>query len=200
MILLGHGFGAYVRSKLIIMKQVNQESGTFKKLLLLGIRNIYYAEQKVLNAFFMMEEAAATEELKVIFRDNSFKTEEHIVMLGSIFDIIKAERHADRCETIIGMVNDLLLAIKHTPKGTMTRDAALLMEAQKIETYKVTTYKYLVQISINLGLIDVSNMLAKALLEDEATVKLFNDFSEMYVNMEAADDASHAGDFEILAD
>ncbi len=182
------------------MKHVNRESGAFRKLLMLGIRNIYYAEQKALNAFFMLEEAAATEELKVIFRDNSFKTEEHIVMLGSIFDIMKTERHAERCETIIGMINDLLRAIKHTPKGTMTRDAALLMEAQKMQVYKATMYKYLVQIAINLGLIDASNMLAKALLEDEATIKLFNDFSEMYVNMEAADDASHAGDFEMLAD
>lgn len=163
-------------------------SRSFKDFFFFEIRNLYYTEQKSLNIFFMMETAASSEEIKEVFRNNAFKTEEHIIQLGNLFDITHQEHRAEKCSAIIGMANDLALTITHTEKGSMTRDASLIMEAQKIEHYKMSMYKSLVQLSINAGMIDVSNLLSKMLIEDTATIELFDDLGKLFVNIEAVEE------------
>jgi len=163
-------------------------SKSFQEFFFFEIRNIYYTEQKSLNIYFMMEAAATSEELKDIFRNNAFKTEEHIILLGRLFDIAHQEQRAEKCGAIVGMANDLALTIKNTTKGSLTRDASLIMEAQKIEHYKMSTYKSLVELAIAAGMIDISNLLSKMLLEDAATIELFTDMAKLFVNMEAVEE------------
>jgi ferritin-like metal-binding protein YciE len=64
----------------------------------------------------------------------------------------------------------------------MTRDAALIIAAQKVEHYEIATYGSLVQIARTIDREDVARILEKTLWEEEDTDLLLTDIAEANVN------------------
>ena len=50
-----------------------------------------------------------------------------------------------------GLIKEGESIVEETEKGSMTRDAGIIMAAQKVTHYKITTYGSLVQIARTLG-------------------------------------------------
>jgi ferritin-like metal-binding protein YciE len=67
----------------------------------------------------------------------------------------------------------------------MTRDAALIIAAQKVEHYEIASYGGLVQLALTMDLDDVSDILDTTLMEEEETDYLLTDIAENNINMEA---------------
>lgn len=72
----------------------------------------------------------------------------------------------------------------------MTRDAALIISAQKVEHYEIAAYGSLVQVAYTLGHDDVAYILEKTLRDEEETDHLLTDIAEGYVNPMADKDAN----------
>jgi len=65
--------------------------------------------------------------------------------------------------------------IEETEEGTLTRDAALIIAAQKVEHYEIATYGGLVQLAITMQLHDAADLLDKTLVEEEDTDALLTE-------------------------
>ena len=74
----------------------------------------------------------------------------------------------------------------------MTRDAALIIAAQKAEHYEIATYGGLVQLAITVGLHDVAGLLDKTLQEEEQTDSLLTNIAESYINIEAEEKTKYS--------
>jgi len=75
--------------------------------------------------------------------------------------------------------------VKNTKEGSMTRDVALIIGAQKVEHYEIATYGGLLQIAITLGDDKVADLLETTLDEEEETDEILTEIAEEYVNFEA---------------
>ncbi len=76
----------------------------------------------------------------------------------------------------------------------MTRDAALIIAAQKIEHYEIASYGGLVQLAITLGKHRAADILDKTLSEEEETDQLLTDIAEGHINIEAEEEEEDNND------
>jgi len=149
------------------------------------LKDIYYAEQKITQSLPKMREAATTDELKNAFEEHLHQTERHVQRLEKVFQLLKKQPEGKKCEAIEGITKEAEEIIRETEQGTMTRDAALIVAAQKVEHYEIASYGGLVQLAITMGLENAADILDKTLMEEEDTDQLLTDIAENDINLGA---------------
>ena len=167
-------------------------SSLLEKFFIDQLKDIYYAEQQLLKAIPKMAQACTTEELEDAFNDHLRQTERHVKRLEKVFQVIGQKAEGKKCEAIEGIIKEAETIIKETKKGTMTRDAALIIAAQKVEHYEIATYGGLVQVAITMGLHRAAGILDKTLIEEEATDALLTEIAENDINLEAEQEGSYS--------
>jgi len=150
-----------------------------------GLKDIHYAENKLVDALQEMENSATTEELKDAFEDHFLLTKKHISRLRKVFAHLGEKEESKECKAMDGLIEEVKDIIKSTGEGSVTRDVALIIAAQKVEHYEIATYGGLAQIAITLGLDRVADILEKTLQEEEETDLLLTEIAESHINPEA---------------
>jgi ferritin-like metal-binding protein YciE len=149
------------------------------------LKDIYYAEQHISRAMPKLIEACTTDELREAFEDHLHQTGRHIRRLENVFQMIGQKAEGEKCEAIEGIIKEALKIISETKAATLTRDAALIMAAQKIEHYEIATYGGLVELAMTIGLPQAATQLDKTLLEEEQTDLKLTDIAETCINLNA---------------
>jgi ferritin-like metal-binding protein YciE len=78
----------------------------------------------------------------------------------------------------------------------MTRDAALIIAAQKVEHYEIATYGGLVELALTMRLNRAAELLDKTLKEEEETDSILTDIAETYINVEAEQEGDYVWEKE----
>lgn len=163
----------------------SQDTGSLEKFFLDGLKDIYWAEKALTKALPKMQKAATTQELKSAFVNHLAQTKEQIVRLESVFEILGKKAQAKKCDAMEGLVKESEGIIEETEAGTITRDVALIMAAQKVEHYEIATYGGLAQLAKTLGLEDVKELLGQTLQEEKDTDMLLTEIAESHINEDA---------------
>ncbi|MDQ0595081.1 ferritin-like metal-binding protein YciE [Chryseobacterium ginsenosidimutans] len=150
-----------------------------------ALKDIYYAEHKLVDALQTMHDAATTEELKDAFEDHQLQTKKHISRLDKVFKLIDETPEQKKCEAMDGLIKEGEEIIKSTEEGTMTRDAALIIAAQKVEHYEIASYGGLAQLAITMGHDKAADLLEKILQEEEDTDYNLTEIAETSINFDA---------------
>lgn len=149
------------------------------------LKDIYWAEKALLKALPKMQKKATTEELQQAFADHTAVTREQAQRLEQVFEMMGKKAQAKKCEAMDGLIKEAEEIIENTEDGTMTRDVALIVAAQKVEHYEIATYGGLVQLSRTLGQNEVADLLEQTLQEEKDTDQLLTSIAENDINMEA---------------
>ena len=156
-----------------------------EKFFLDQLQDIYYAENKITQALPKMSDACTTAELKEAFEDHLHQTQRHIKRLEKAFESLGRKAEGKKCEAIEGIAREVDNIIEETEEGTLTRDAALIIAAQKVEHYEIATYGGLVQLAITMDLHDAADLLDKTLVEEEDTDARLTEIAENEINLRA---------------
>ena len=105
-----------------------------------------------------------------------------------MFKIIGTTAATKKCEAIEGLINEARSIISETKEGTATRDAALIIAAQKIEHYEIASYGGLVALALTLGKGRAASLLDKTLQEEYDTDELLTDIAEAHINFDAEEE------------
>ena len=149
------------------------------------LKDMYWAEQQLLKVLPEFKKACSTEELEDAFDSHLKQTERHVQRLEKVFQMMQKKPEAKTCEAMVGLIREGREIISSTEKGSMTRDAALIIAAQKVEHYEIATYGGLVQLALTIGLDRAAELLDKTLCEEEQTDQSLTRIAEDYINMEA---------------
>jgi len=160
-------------------------SSPLHKFFVSALKDIYYAENAIIEALEKMQEAATTEELKEAFEDHQLQTKKHVSRLEKVFKLINETPEKKECKAIKGIIEEGEEIIKSTEEGSMTRDAALIIAAQKVEHYEIATYGGLAQLAITMGHDKAADLLEKTLQEEEDTDYDLTEIAETYINFDA---------------
>jgi len=163
-----------------------------EKFFISQLQDIYYAEQQLVKSLPEIAKACTTEELEDAFNDHLAQTERHVKRLEKVFNIIGKEAEGKQCEAMDGLLKEAKNIIAETKKGSMTRDAALIIAAQKVEHYEIASYGGLVQLAITMDLRRAADLLDKTLNEEEQTDLLLTNIAESHINMEAEDEGNYS--------
>ena len=70
------------------------------------LKDVYFAEKKILTTLPKMKKAAHSEELAAAFEKHHGETEGHVQRLEQVFKIIGEKPHAKTCDAILGIVDE----------------------------------------------------------------------------------------------
>lgn len=148
------------------------------------LKDIYYAERKILKALPKMARVASDEKLKNAFQKHREQTEGHIERLQQCFEIIGKRAQGKTCEAIEGIIAEGEEIIEEF-SDTAALDAGLISSAQAVEHYEITRYGTLKRWAETLGHKDVAKLLDQTLQEEGQTDKDLTKLAETSANLHA---------------
>ena len=148
------------------------------------LKDIYFAEKKILATLPKMAKAAQDGDLKVAFEKHRDETEAQVERLNQVFAIIDKKPQGKTCAAIVGITEEGAEIIQEY-RGSPALDAGLLAAAQAVEHYEISRYGTLRTWAEELGLDDAASLLQETLDEEEATDKILTQLAETAVNQEA---------------
>jgi ferritin-like metal-binding protein YciE len=148
------------------------------------LKDIYFAEKKILTALPKMAKAAHDEELKAAFKKHEAETEHHVARLERVFRMIDQAPRGQTCEAILGIIEEGQEVMKEF-KGAPALDAGLLAAAQAVEHYEIARYGTLKTWAAELGLNQARKLLETTLTEEKKTDDTLTQLAESQVNQHA---------------
>lgn len=147
------------------------------------LKDIYFAEKKILATLPKMAKAAQSEDLKSAFDDHRDQTEGHVERLDRIFAMIEKKAQGKTCPAIIGITDEGAEIISEY-KGSPALDAGLLAAAQAVEHYEISRYGTLRTWAEELGLDEAASLLQETLDEEVETDKALTEIAKSAINLQ----------------
>ena len=157
---------------------------TLQELFHETLKDIYFAEKKILTALPKMAKAAQSPQLKQAFEHHKDETEGHVERLEKVFEEIDAAPRGKTCEAIVGIIEEGQEVMKEY-KGAPALDAGLLAAAQAVEHYEVSRYGTLRTWAQELGLEEAVKLLDETLAEEKKADETLSKIAEANVNQHA---------------
>ena len=154
-------------------------------LFLDALKDIYYAENQILKALPKMAKASTSQEVANAFTNHLAQTEGQIGRVEEVFEILGQAARAKKCEAMEGLVKEAQGLLEELPKGTMVRDAGLIIAAQKVEHYEIAAYGSLVQLAKTMGENEIAEILNQTLEEEKQTDLLLTELAVSGINIAA---------------
>ncbi len=148
------------------------------------LKDIYFAEKKILATLPKMAKAAQDGKLKAAFEKHRVQTEGHVDRLEKVFAMIGKKPQGKTCAAIMGITEEGA-EIMTEYKGTPALDAGLLAAAQAVEHYEISRYGTLRTWATELSLDKAARLFQTTLDEERATDEALTALAESVVNQEA---------------
>ncbi|MBB6238013.1 ferritin-like metal-binding protein YciE [Pedobacter sp. AK013] len=161
------------------------EDAEFHEFFVDELKDIYWAEKHLAKALPKLQKASTSPELAAAFEKHALETEEHVATLEEVFELLEEKPVAKKCDAMAGLLEEANGIISDTEKGTMTRDAGLILAAQKVEHYEIATYGTLRVFAQNIGRDDIVDLLSQTLENEKATDVALTEIAVGAVNAQA---------------
>jgi len=148
------------------------------------LKDIYFAEKKIMSALPKMAKAAQSSDLRAAFEKHLGETETQVERLEKVFEEIDAKPQGKTCDAIMGILDEGK-EIMSDYKGAPALDAGLLAAAQAVEHYEISRYGTLITWANELGLAKVAKLLKETLDEEKTTDAALTTIAKNVVNAEA---------------
>lgn len=148
------------------------------------LKDIYFAEKKILSTLPKMARAAQSAELRAAFQKHHGETEQQIDRLERVFKAIDKKPKGKTCAAIVGITDEGAEIISDY-KGSLALDAGLLAAAQAVEHYEISRYGTLIAWADELGHADASQLLKQTLMEETKTDEALTKLAKVAVNQNA---------------
>ena len=148
------------------------------------LKDIYFAEKKILATLPKMAKAAQSPQLKAASEKHRGETEDHVKRLEKVFAAIDKKPQGKTCDAIVGITDEGAEIMKEY-KGSPALDAGLLAAAQAVEHYEISRYGTMRTWAQELGLNEAIGLLDQTLSEEKKTDEVLSKIAESAVNQEA---------------
>ncbi|WP_421943096.1 ferritin-like domain-containing protein [Pedobacter sp.] len=170
----------------IATKKGKLDNSEFHEFFVDELKDIYWAEKHLAKALPKLQKAATSPELAAAFEKHTGETNQHIATLEQVFELLEEKATAKKCDAMAGLLEEADGIISDTDKGTMIRDAGLILAAQKVEHYEIATYGTLRVFAQNMGRADIADLLSETLENEKATDVALTEIAEGAINDAAA--------------
>jgi ferritin-like metal-binding protein YciE len=162
------------------------EDSEFHKFFVDELKDIYWAEKNLAKALPKFQKAATSKELAAAFEKHTAETQTHIERLEQVFSLLDEKAVAKKCDAMEGLLEEAKGILEDTKEGSNTRDAGLILAAQKAEHYEIATYGALRTFAQTMGHTDVADLLQQTLDNEKETDEALTLAAESLVNEAAA--------------
>ena len=167
------------------MSSEEMKNSDFHKFFVDELKDLYWAENAVLKELPKMQAAATSADLKEGFTKHESETKLHISRLEQVFESLGEKAEGKKCDAMEGILKEGKSIIEDTSKDSMTRDAGLILAAQKVEHYEIATYGTLKVFAKHMGHEEAEKLLGETLDNEKATNASLTGLAEKFINEQA---------------
>jgi ferritin-like metal-binding protein YciE len=153
----------------------------FKELFIHELRDIYSAENMLIDALPEVAEACSNDKLRSAFEEHHRETIEQKNRLEKIAGMLDVDLTGETCDAMKGLVRENEKMVESEAESNI-KDAGLIAGAQRIEHYEIAAYGTVVEFAKDLGFNDVAELLKETLEEEKAADSKLNDIAINHVN------------------
>lgn len=143
------------------------------------LKDIYGAEQRLLESLDEMAGEALDREAKKAFQQHRKETQGQIKRLERVFKALDLKPEAQPCPGMEGLIKEKKSFAKERPSEELL-NFYNLHAAQKVERYEITAYEGLIETAQHLGLDEVVEELTQNLEEEEQTLNVLKALASEY--------------------
>jgi ferritin-like metal-binding protein YciE len=167
-------------------RRARQAPKMLSDLFLATLKDIYFAENKIIKTLPKMAKAAQSKDLAAAFNKHLKETQGQVRRLDQVFKMLGKPARGKPCEAINGITDEGAEIMKEF-KGAPALDAGLLAAAQAVEHYEISRYGTLRTWAEELGMQEAARLLQATLDEEEATDHALTELATSVINLEAED-------------
>ena len=166
------------------MATTKSSSKGLEDMFLDGLKDIYYAEKKILRTLPKMAKAAQAPDVTAAFEKHRQETEGQVDRLEQVFELLGKPARGKTCPAIDGILEEGAEILEEY-KGNAAIDAGLIAAAQAVEHYEIARYGTLITWATQLGMSDAAEVLKATLAEEETTDEALSALAEGGANERA---------------
>jgi ferritin-like metal-binding protein YciE len=163
------------------MRLTSLKLETMQDLFLAELRDLYNAENQLVDALPKMADATSSTELKQAFTHHLEETKKHVTRLDGVFKHLNEDPKGETCEAMKGLVKEGEEFI-HAKGKPEVRDAGLIGSAQRVEHYEIAGYGTVRTLAQRLGFHDIAKTLETTLKEEKSADEKLTSVAEANVN------------------
>jgi ferritin-like metal-binding protein YciE len=148
------------------------------------LKDIYYAERKILRALPKMARGTQSSELRAAFEKHQDETQIHVERLQQVFDAIGKPARGKTCPAIDGIIEEGEAALQSFAESPAL-DASLIAAAQAVEHYEIARYGTLLRWAQVMGNKEAAELLEQTLQEETMTDETLTLIADGSVNQAA---------------
>ena len=167
------------------MRFTSLKLNSVRDLLLEELRDLYSAENQLVEALPKMAEAAGSSQLKSAFEMHLTQTQEHVNRLDRVFQQLGEKPQGETCEAMKGLIAEGQHFVKAQGDKDVI-DAGLIGAAQRVEHYEIAGYGTARTLARQVGENQIAQLLQQTLDEEAETDKKLTEIAESRVNPQAA--------------
>jgi ferritin-like metal-binding protein YciE len=142
---------------------------TIEELFEHELKDIYGAEQSLLDALQQMADESTDREIKRGFLQHRKETQAQIKRIEKIFKSMGQKAEAETCAGMEGLIKEKKLFMREKPSEELL-EFYNIGASQKVERYEITAYESLIDMAEKLGMSDAVELLEQTLQEEESTL------------------------------
>ncbi|GIW99357.1 MAG: hypothetical protein KatS3mg111_2690 [Pirellulaceae bacterium] len=154
---------------------------SLEKLLIHELKDLYSAENQILEALPKMQKAATNAELQQAFADHLLETKDHVKRLEQILSQTEYEPGGHKCMGMAGLIKEGEDVLKGDIDPEV-RDAAVVAAAQRIEHYEMAGYGTARAFAEKLGKKEWADLLQETLNEEGQANQTLTRLAERSLN------------------
>lgn len=157
---------------------------SLRKLYIHELKDLYSAENQILDSLPKMIDAAGDKELKAALTKHGKQTERQVKRLEKIFKGLDARPGGHKCRGMEGLLKEAQGILKADAEDEV-RDAGIVSAVQRIEHYEMAGYGVARTFAEKLGDYKAADMLQETLNEEAIADQTLSRLAERKLNFEA---------------
>ncbi|MEX0779491.1 MAG: ferritin-like domain-containing protein [Balneolales bacterium] len=139
---------------------------SIKDLFMHELKDIYHAEQQLVDALPKINEKISSSELRSTIEMHLEQTKDQVKRVERVFDQLSESPTAERCQAMEGLLEEAN-EIMRQDISSEVMDAALIAGQQKIEHYEIASYGTLVTWAEEMQNKEIADILKETLQEEK---------------------------------
>lgn len=148
------------------------------------LKDLYGAEQQLLQAMPKMEEKITSGELKRSMARHREETQNHVSRLEKVFESLGVKAKAEKCKAMEGLLKETQEFMEEEADKPVM-DAGLIACAQRVEHYEIAGYGTACTYAKYLGHQEALRLLKETLSEEKKTDERLSVLAESTINVKA---------------
>lgn len=150
---------------------------TLKDLFVHELKDIYDAENKLVNAVESMASKVTDPKLASALQDHLKETKQQVGRLEQVFPLVGLRPSREACKGINGLIEEFSTFVKDENPSSEILDTFAIGAAQKVEHYEICGYESLIELATSLGLNEAVSLFEVSLNEEQAASETLKSLS-----------------------